>query len=47
VKRLAGEEEMMLDKADDRKLKERFRKARKGDILVCPFQCDACPFRNI
>jgi hypothetical protein len=26
---------------------DRFRKARDGDHLMCPFQCDVCHFRNI
>jgi hypothetical protein len=26
---------------------DRFRQAREGDHLMCPFQCDVCHFRNI
>jgi hypothetical protein len=27
--------------------KHNYRKARKGDFLMCAFQCDLCHFRNI
>jgi hypothetical protein len=26
---------------------QRFREARDGDHLVCPFQCDLCHFENM
>jgi hypothetical protein len=36
-----GETELETDDPD------RFRQARDGDHLMCPFQCDDCHFRNI
>jgi hypothetical protein len=38
---LMGAEELEVDDPD------RFRVARDGDHLMCPFQCDVCHFRNI
>ena len=41
---LEGEEEGGFELEDD---DSRFRSARDGDHLMCPFQCDGCHFRNI
>ena len=38
------DEEDMGDMTDD---PERFKAARAGDFLMCPFQCDACTFFNL
>lgn len=35
------------EELDDPKEQNKFKSARAGDHLMCPFQCDLCHFRNI
>jgi hypothetical protein len=41
------DDEMMLDAADLEERERRFKQARPGDVLMCPFQFDTCLFVNI
>ena len=44
----ADEEELeMMDEREKLEREERYRVARRGDCLMCPFQCDTCHFINI
>ena len=36
-----------LEGVNDPDMELRFKQARNGDNLMCPFQCDLCHFRNI
>ena len=37
----------MEDEVEDPREARKFKYARSGDSLMCPFQCDICHFRNI
>ena len=38
---------MVVDEAEAEAERDRYKGARDGDHLMCPFQCDLCHFRNI
>jgi len=43
IRELIDDEGMVIEERDE----SRFLKARAGDMLMLPFQCDLCHFRNI